>query len=229
MAVDLGRQIGPLPLGAWIAVVGGGLGIAWYTKRQSSNQEPEVTDDTTGPEGVGTGPGWTAVPPPTTAPTTGSGKPTTNEEWGQRAAEVLIMMGYSAVLVDSMVRKALTGTQMSASESALYAIALGIVGSMPSALPPAPTPTPPPLITPTPVSYKPPAVRKSQYGSTARPNMSRWVDVFRYYYSHLPPKDSWYEKAQVAQLWQYNGSTSMHKGRLVKLPSRIYATSEPRK
>ena len=51
--MDLGRQYGPLPLGAWVAVVGGGLGIALYTR---SRDKPTVNvEDGSGVPGVGTG------------------------------------------------------------------------------------------------------------------------------------------------------------------------------
>jgi hypothetical protein len=36
MAPDLGKMVGPMPLGAWIAVVGGGLGFALYSRSQSA-------------------------------------------------------------------------------------------------------------------------------------------------------------------------------------------------
>ncbi len=60
--LDLGKQIGPLPLGAWIVVVGGGLGIALYTRRMGQSSEPVI--DTSPDPGVGEG-GFQPTPPGT--------------------------------------------------------------------------------------------------------------------------------------------------------------------
>src|SRR3982751_609787 len=50
---DLGKQIGPLPLGAWVAVVGGSLGYMFYSRSRSNDAPIEVA---AGPDyGVGLG------------------------------------------------------------------------------------------------------------------------------------------------------------------------------
>ena len=56
MAFDFSKQVGPLPMGAWIAVVGGGLGLGYYTYRQqNAAAAPTVVDNTSGQTGVGDG------------------------------------------------------------------------------------------------------------------------------------------------------------------------------
>ena len=65
MALNLAKQVGPLPLGAWVIVVGGGLGIAWWSRRNSA-AEPVYVEDGSGTSGVGVGGGavgWSPVAP----------------------------------------------------------------------------------------------------------------------------------------------------------------------
>jgi LysM repeat protein len=150
--MDLGKQYGPLPLGAWIAVVAGGLGIALWTKQGgSSPDEEEIVEDTSGDEGVGEGPSWTAVPPPTGAP--GGVTYESNEAWGQAAVNYLIAQGYGAALAQSAISKALAGgvdidgNKMSIQEWALWSLALTKFGS-----PPYPVFVAPPTTVPGPVT-----------------------------------------------------------------------------
>lgn len=164
MAIDLKEQVGPLPLGAWIIVVGGGLGIAWYTKQ--SQPPPTVVEDTSNPPGVGEGPGWIAVPPPSNAPPVTDTSPTTNEEWGRLAINWLIAQGYDPGTSDSAIRKYLEVQSLSLQEDALLKVALRHFGSPPVPLPsppsgpviPGPVVPPPPVVTPPPVVKPPPVV-----------------------------------------------------------------------
>lgn len=150
MALDLGKQVGPLPLGAWLAAGGAGIGLALYTRRMgAAPTDPSLAPVDTGADpGVGTGPGWVAVPPPTTGPV--APDVSTNEAWGVAAINWLIAQGYDAAVSDSAIRKYLAGTKMSVQEYALYRIALTHFGSPPSPLPPGENPTtnPPPTSTP---------------------------------------------------------------------------------
>lgn len=135
--VDLGKQVGPLPLGAWVAVVGAGLGIAVYTRRQSAaGAEPQVVEDTSGVPGVGTGVNgmWTdvtPVPPPNT-PTVY----TDNDSWGRAAIDRLVADGYSPAQVYSAITKALAGgagdNKLSVSEYAIWARALVLLKTPPT-------------------------------------------------------------------------------------------------
>jgi hypothetical protein len=160
MAVDLGKQVGPLPVGAWIVVVGSGLGLAYYGYR---NQDPKVsevgTDNVSGDAGVGTGAvgGWTQTGPPTND-AIADVTVTTNEQWGVRAINWLIGQGYPAAVSDSAIRKYLAGNdpKPSIQEFTLQGIALSHFGSPPQPLPPAVNE--PPVSVPPPVSQKPPPV-----------------------------------------------------------------------
>ena len=174
--IDFGKQVGPLPLGAWVVVVGGGLGIALWTRRSgSADEEPEIVEDTSGDEGVGEGagtPGWIPVNPPTTAPEDSDGKVTyeSNEAWGAAATNWLIAQGYAPGLAASAITKALnggtdiSGNKMSIQEWSLWSLALVKFGSPPypvnvpppTNVPGPITPTPKPPVTPTP---KPPPVK----------------------------------------------------------------------
>jgi hypothetical protein len=154
--MNLGQQIGPLPLGAWVVVVGGGLGIAWYTRRSGASSAPIIVDDTSGVPGVGTGAvgGWVPTAPSgggtdVVAPTI-----TTNDEWARAAINHLIAQNYPPATADSAIRKYISGVKTSVTEYALLVIALAKFGSPPQPLPPTeneptpeptqPTPTTPP-------------------------------------------------------------------------------------
>lgn len=162
--VDLGKQYGPLPLGAWIVVVGAGLGIALWTRRTQA--EPEVVEDGSGTPGVGAGgSGMFTELVPVTGGSGTIGKPTTNEEWGVLAINWLIANNYPANQADSAVRKYLAGVKMSVGEYTMIGKVLAALGAPPQVLPPAeedppptdPPPTNPPPTEPPPTSTKLPA------------------------------------------------------------------------
>lgn len=171
MALDLGKQMGPLPLGAWIVVVGGGLGIAWYTRRSSANDTAEPGIDTGGQPGVGDGSvgGWFPTTPPTTTPTPNpKDSVDDNDKWYTYISRELIgRFNYDPLLVDSALRKYLAGqsSKLSVSEWVIIRAALSIMtppnplpddGGTPPPVPPPPggqpptTPKPPPKTTPKP-------------------------------------------------------------------------------
>lgn len=146
--MDLGKQVGPLPLGAWIVVVAGGLGIALYTSRQKV-EEPETVDET---GDVGVGPSGFTQLVPVTQPTENETGPTTNEEWARIAIDGMISRGYPAALVNSAITKALMGgtdyegKKMSVQEWSIWQLALTYYGT-----PPQPVNVPPPVDVPGPV------------------------------------------------------------------------------
>lgn len=163
----MGKQIGPLPLGAWIAVVAGGLGIALWSRNNGTAEEPEIVEDTSGDDGVGEGGSgqWVDLNPPAKG---GEIEYATNEAWGQAAINWLIAQGYPAALSTNAITKGLTGgvdingTKMSVQEWALWSLALAKFGSPPqpvTVVPPTSTPGPvtpkPDPVTPTPVTPKP--------------------------------------------------------------------------
>jgi LysM repeat protein len=170
--MDLGKQIGPLPLGAWIAVVAGGLGIALWTRKQDSSSAPTPVEDTSTDPGVGTGGSGMFIPlNPGSTGATGSPTYDTNEAWGQAAITWLIAQGYQAGLANSAITKGLAGGQdtsgnkMSVQEWSLWSLALAHLGPPPTPVNVSPpTGTPGPVdngggdnTTPTPPTPKPPS------------------------------------------------------------------------
>lgn len=210
--IDFGKQMGPLPLGAWIAVVGGGLAIAYWNRNNGANDEPEIVEDTGSPEGVGEGGSWIAVPPPSTAPTDGdSVKYESNEAWGQAAINWLIAQGYSPGISSSAITKALNGgvdingTKMSIQEWSLWSLALTKFGSPPYPVNVAPPtnvpgpinpPTKPPVVKPP--TPKPPTTRIPPYtevvakrgdtiSSIAKRHGKDWRTVWNFNLKYRPP------------------------------------------
>lgn len=158
IGATLGKKIGPLPLGVWIAAIVGGIGIAYVVRqRGGSDDEPEpyVPDGTviSQPNGIGqTG----------SSSSDQSGEdlevdPQTNEQWGRIAIRKMIARGYDPTTVDSAIRKYLAGETLTVTERALIAETLVVVG---------PPPVPPPPEIPggsvtdpvTPVTPRPPPV-----------------------------------------------------------------------
>lgn len=134
--IDLGKQIGPLPLGAWIAVVAGGLGLAFFVNRsQSGDDEPVPLSDL----GVGTGgtpQEFIDVSPPD--PPTDGGESEgvdTNDEWGRQASDWLIAQGFDPGISVNAVNKYLTGRRLTLQEQALVNRVLVRFGTPPEPLP----------------------------------------------------------------------------------------------
>ncbi len=146
---DLGKMIGPLPLGAWIAVLGGGLGLALYTRRQST---PAVTNPDQLPEDTGTTPGvgvggsgqWTNITPPANG-SSDTSSAETNDEWGVMTIAKLIGFGYPAGPTNNGITKFLNQGQLDAQEYQIVSEALRRFGSPPT---PVPGPFGPGAVTP---------------------------------------------------------------------------------
>lgn len=141
MAVDLGKMYGPLPLGAWLAAVGGGLGLMLYTRRQSGAQTPTNPDQM--PEDTGTTPGvgmggsgqWVDVTPTPANGSSDTGSAQTNDEWGLQAIAKMIASGYSPIKVNSGITKFLGQQTLDAQEEAIVSEALRRFGSPPTPVP----------------------------------------------------------------------------------------------
>lgn len=141
--MDLGKKIGPLPLGGWVIVVGAGLGVGILINRnakKATDTPSQVVDPS-----VGTGGGsFLPINPPDTS--TGDALPETNQSWGNKAITWLIASQIDPVVANSAVNKFLTGMTLSAQESAAIAMALGKYGPPPegtSAPPDNPKPATP--------------------------------------------------------------------------------------
>lgn len=151
----LEHKVGPLPLGVWLLAVAGGVGIAWWVRRNSSSSTADpatVPDSTVYTQPNGVGQQTDATTDDTgTAPT-----PTTNEEWGQQSITKMIARGYQPTMVDSAIRDYLGGATLTTVERALIAETLVVCGPPP--VPPPPEvpggTTPPPTV---PITPKPPA------------------------------------------------------------------------
>lgn len=170
--MDMGKSYGPLPMGAWVVLIGGGLGIALYSSR---NKKQTVTvEDTSGVPGVGTGAQslWVQNAPPAGSDTVADETFTTNEEWARACVNYLIAQGYDAALADTAVRKYLQSKPLSLSENALIKVALAKYGAPPVLLPEAPElpviPQSPPEQPAPPPPPPPPA---------PGPNTTRWIVV----------------------------------------------------
>lgn len=164
--VDMGKMIGPLPTGAWIAVVGGGLAFALYTRRQSTS-----TTDTSGGsplDTVGdgsTGGAWTVTAPTPTDTNTNVQTITDNQTWAVAAENWLIARGYDPGKSVSAISNGLYGAALPPDQWALWVTALAHMGAPPEnfnsptqATPtpgPIPIPKPPPKPKPPPPKPKP--------------------------------------------------------------------------
>jgi LysM repeat protein len=167
MAPNLGKMVGPLPLGAWVAVIGGGLGFALYTRRQS---DATATDSAAGSplDTVGdgsTGGAWTVTAPTPTGGGTDVQTITDNQSWAFAVENWLIAHNYSPGDVVSAVSNGLYGAALPPNQWAIWVAALAHQGAPPEnfnaptqATPtpkPVPIPTPPPKPTPPPPKPKP--------------------------------------------------------------------------
>lgn len=133
MALDLGKQVGPLPLGAWIAVVGGGLGIAYFMNRGGGDEEAVALAE----RGVGTGGGqFVQEPPQFEEPEPGDEVPENNDSWGRKVTNWLIAQNHDPGLSDNAVRKYLSGMSLSLREQALIDRALVRFGAPPEPIQP---------------------------------------------------------------------------------------------
>jgi hypothetical protein len=155
--LDLGKQIGPLPLGAWIGVVAGGLGLAWYVNRNSGSATSNPIEESTGiaaETGVGTGGQQFIYDPPQGGPAS----PTvyeTNEQWGRAAILHLLSEGKDPGTSTLAVSRYLGEYSLTADQQALVSLAIAKLGpppQLPSNPPDLPGTTPTPTPTPTPTT-----------------------------------------------------------------------------
>lgn len=149
----LGKQLGPLPIGVWVLVIGGSLLLAYYMRSRAGSTPTATVDPSTLIENpsVGTGNIAPTVPVDTS--------PTTNVEWAKLASQYLVGAGYDGTVISAAISAYLSGQQLSSQYNALINEAIKHVGPTPEALPPAPAPPStqpnPPVVIPPPVVNNP--------------------------------------------------------------------------
>lgn len=134
---EMGKMIGPLPLGAWVAVVGGALAYYAYNRKQADVVPADTTAtptsvDTSGiptdqqAVGDGTTGGWIYNPPTNTTPQT------SQRDWESAAISYLDGQGYDPALVETSVVRYINGQQLGPREVTLIRVAIRGVGSPPN-------------------------------------------------------------------------------------------------
>ncbi|MGH7551511.1 MAG: hypothetical protein ACREMQ_00610, partial [Longimicrobiales bacterium] len=146
MATDfsLGRQVGPLPLGAWIGIVVGGLGIGYLINQSQNKPQAVPLVD----QGVGAGmQQLIETPPINVSPSTPE---LDNAAWGRNAVNWLVSQNHDQGVADNAVRKYLQAQALTAQEQAMLNLVLVRFGAPPEPLPPVdqPPPTTPPTTSP---------------------------------------------------------------------------------
>jgi hypothetical protein len=106
---DLGKMVGPLPLGAWVGVVGGGLGLAYVVRRGQRAEEPEVPQFRPPPypaTPVTSGPSILQPAPPAEP---GPRPITDNTEWIAAAVMALVTKGFAPLKTQQCLAAYLEG------------------------------------------------------------------------------------------------------------------------
>lgn len=137
MSIDFGKMVGPLPMGAWVVVVGGGLAAMYWNSRQvgsgAAGGYALVNNSTQDGVGEGGSGQWVDLTPRTTG---GYQEPAieTNDQWAKAAIDYLIASGYDPNLSQQAISRMIAGLQLTTAEAALTRIALSKLGSPPSPL-----------------------------------------------------------------------------------------------
>lgn len=152
----LTEQIGPLPGGAWLGVIGGGLAIGFLGRRRSAKTAAAVPVPADTPQDQSTY-GAVQLAGPTGTTTMGTPKFANNQEWASAAVAYLIGRGTLASRATNAISHILypdASNPTTSEDSALYNLAAGGVGlppSLPSQAyipdPPATGPPPSALVT----------------------------------------------------------------------------------
>lgn len=130
------EMIGPLPAGAWIAVIGAGLALSYWRKRSGTQTATtQAVDPTTA--------GFTDATLGNLATTTDTTGPTLttigdNVQWFRQAESQLIAEGDDPTLVDQALRDYIEGNPLTQQEQAVVDRALQLTGPLPQPPPPAP-------------------------------------------------------------------------------------------
>lgn len=146
--LDLGKQVGPLPLGGWIAVVGGGLAVGYFINRRGaeSSATVESEEEAIVGEPSGAGGGQFIYDPPTVVkPEEEEKEPDSNFDWSFRAKNYLTgLPGIDAVKAANAVERYLAGMSLSTTEKGWINLALAVLGPPPEPITPVDIPDPKP-------------------------------------------------------------------------------------
>lgn len=144
-ADTLAKPVGPLPLGAWIAVVGGGMSIAWYSNRNGGGVNEAPPDQLLAEPDVGEGvPEFVPAEP----------RPEVEEfitfdKWVANAIRQAGALGASPLTIETALRKYARGDRLSQSEAALVNRVIQLIGPAPEGEITEPPSVTPPVTTPT--------------------------------------------------------------------------------
>jgi len=172
-------MVGPLPLGAWVAAVGGSVAVATVVRKKqgakvaaagppvlTSGQVPFPDAMPLGKPDIGGPFGLPAAPvgPPAAQPIE------TNVDWERAATTILIGRGYGAYATQQALRKYLRGLDaLTPEEQAIVESALKWIGLPPQ--PPTTAPAAIPKVLPVPVVSRTPAIN---YDMTNLPTGARY-------------------------------------------------------
>ena len=160
----LQQRIGPFPLGGWLAIAGGGIGLGLVIRRATSGFD-KPAEPIDGTAAAATDPLFKTQGAQYVIPLNGGagesygGDPAlrTNNDWVRYAVTYLVSQGQNGAVADSALRKYIEGRAVTTAEQAMIAIAIRDVGPPPEGVPPidvipdATTPLPTTPGTPTPV------------------------------------------------------------------------------
>jgi len=147
LGATLGKQIGPLPLGAWVAVVGGGLGIAWYANTKKGSSSSDQPDQQLTETGVGEG---TAAFIPAAEVSQPTSPLETLDDWINSAIKQAIALGATPLEIEQALRLYAKGEALNTRQATLVNRVVALIGPAPSGeitevpvITPDPTPTTP--------------------------------------------------------------------------------------
>lgn len=155
--VDLSKKIGPLPLGAWGVVVGGGIflglkmrnsGLTTMADYSTDGGDASSTDgngDYSVPSGAYFNPALNQTGLDNTGNPAAPAEDnaiTDNDQWGYEAIKALILKGYDPIRADIAVRNYLANETLDPSMGSIINDAIREVGPTPFGLPPGTIPTP---------------------------------------------------------------------------------------
>ena len=152
----LDRKVGPYPLGAWVALIGGGVALGLVIRARTKNKgtaSTTATDangtSTTSGASSGAGGSTGAVARPgivpissgatsttTTDTGTATNSPTSNLEWGNQAIRYLTSKGNDASVAQAAVERFLAGYGLVLAERRLVSDAISQLGPPPESAPP---------------------------------------------------------------------------------------------